>query len=197
MTARRPSRRATRRGIVLSAVGALAVAAALVWQDAYAAFTDTTTALPASVSTGTVVLSNNVQGLTALTLPEMRPGDSDTECIIVTSTGSEPSLVKLYSTRPTGNATLAGAITFTWTAGTGGGANGDCTGFVSNGTTYSTSMASFPTTFATGYLPWNTAGGAAAEPRTYRLTYSLSSNASTRIKGTSAATTFVWEAQNR
>ena len=81
---------------MLSAVGALAVTAALVWQDAYAGFTDTTTKLPATVSTGTVAVSNNVEGYTALTLPEMRPGDSATECIIVTSTGSEPSQVMLY-----------------------------------------------------------------------------------------------------
>jgi hypothetical protein len=182
---------------MLSAVGALAVAAALVWQDAFAAFTDTTTGLPASVSTGTVALTNNVEGYYPVTLPEMRPGDTNTECIIVTSTGSQPSLVRLYGTSRTGNTTLAAAITFNWTAGTGGGANGDCTGFVSNGTTFTTSMSNFPTTFAAGILPWNTAGGAAAEGRTYRLTYTMSSSAPTSTKGTSAAITFVWEAQNR
>jgi hypothetical protein len=181
----------------VSCVGALAVTAALVWQDAYAAFTDTTTSLPASVSTGTVALSNNVEGYLALTMPEMWPGDSDTECIIVTSTGSEPSLVKLYSTKPTGNATLAGYINFVWSAGTGGGANGDCTGFVASGSPVTTTMASFPTGFSTGVLAWNTAGGAAAETRTYRLTYSMAANAPASTKGTTAAVTFVWEAQNR
>jgi hypothetical protein len=182
---------------VLSAVGALAVAAALVWQDAYAAFTDTTTNLPASVSTGTVALSNNVEGYYPLTMPEMWPGDSDTQCIIVSSTGTEPSLVKLYSTRPTGNATLAGSINFSWTAGTGGGANGDCTGFVASGTPVTSTMAAFPTSFATGALAWNTAGGAAVESKTYRLTYSMATNPPASTKGTSAALTFVWEAQNR
>jgi hypothetical protein len=181
----------------VSAVGALAVAAALVWQDAYAGFTDTTTGLPVSVSTGTVVLSNNVVGISALTMPEMRPGDSDTECIQVTSTGSEPSLVKLYGTRPTGNATLAGAINFVWSAGTGGGVNGDCTGFVASGNPVPTTMASFPTAFATGVLPWNTTGGGVPETTTYRLTYSMATDAAASTKGTSAAVTFIWEAQNR
>jgi hypothetical protein len=168
-----------------------------VWQDAYAGFTDNTTGLPASVSTGTVVLSNNVQGLAALTMPEMRPGDSDTECIKVISTGSKPSLVKLYSTRPTGDATLPGVINFVWSAGTGGGVNGDCTGFVASGNPVTTTMASFPTAFSTGVLPWNTAGGAVAETTTYQLTYSMATTAPAATKGTAAAVTFIWEAQNR
>jgi hypothetical protein len=182
---------------VVSAAGALVVAAALVWQSAYAGFTDTTTSLPASVSTGTVVLTNNVEGYGALTLPQMRPGDSATECIIVTSTGSEPSLVKLYGKDRTTTGTLTTYITLVWTAGTGGGANGDCTGFVASGTPVSTTMAAFATSFAGGYLPWNTVGGAAAESRTYRLTYSLADNPPVANKGGSAGITFVWEAQNR
>jgi hypothetical protein len=181
----------------VSAVGALGLAAALVWQDAYAGFTDTTTGLPAGISTGTVVLSNNVLGISALTMPEMRPGDSDTECIKVTSTGSLPSRVTLYGTRPTGNATLAATINFVWSAGTGGGINGDCTGFAAGGNPVSSTLASFPTTFATGVLPWNTAGGAVAETTTYRLTYSMAANADASTKGTTAAITFIWEAHNR
>ena len=194
---RRPSRRATRWAALASSVGALGVAAALVWQDAYAGFTDTTRNLPASVSTGTVALSNNVEGYWPVTLPEMRPGDSDTECIIVTSTGSEPAQVKLYGTGRTSTAGLANHITFTWTAGTGGGANGDCTGFVPNGTVSSTTMSNFPTSFAAGYLPWNTVGGGAAESRSFRLTYSMSASAPATTKGATAGLTFVWEAQNR
>jgi len=195
---RRPSRRATRRGIVVSAVGALAVAAALVWQSAYAGFTDTTNALPASVSTGTVALTNEIEGLAALTVPAMRPGSSFTECIVVTSTGSEPAQVRLYVKDRTSTATgLTSNITFKLTAGTGGGVNDDCAGFVSNGTTVSTTMASFPTTFAGGILPWDTAGGAASESRTYRLTYSLSTSTPTSAKGASARVTLAWEAQQR
>ena len=183
---------------MLSAAGALALAAGLVWQSAYAGFTDTTGPLSASVSTGTVALTNNVEGVAvSLVLPELRPGDSNTECIIVTSTGTEQAQVKLYGTGRTGSTTLTSAINFAWTAGTGGGANGDCTGFVPSGAVYNTTMSSFPTTYASGSLAWNTNGGAAAETRSYRLTYSLSSSASTATKGTGAAITFVWEAQQR
>jgi hypothetical protein len=197
LSVRRPGRRATRQGIVVSALGALALAAGLVWQDAYAAFTDTTAALPASAGTGTVAVSNNVEGLYAVTLPQMRPGDSDTECIVVTSTGSVPAEVRLYGRARSTTASLSSYLTFDWTAGTGGGANGACTGFVSDGTTASTTMANFPITFGTGLLPWKTAGGAAAETKTYRLTYSLAANPPAGNKGATASITFVWEAQNR
>jgi hypothetical protein len=197
---RRPSRRATRRGVVVSAVGALAVAAGLVWQSAYAGFSDTTPALSVGLGTGTVAVSNNVEGYGALSLPTMRPGDSATECVLVSSTGSHAAQVRLYGksrSSTVSGTTLTSALTFSWTAGSGGGANGDCAGFVSNGTTVTTSMASFPTTYASAYLPWNTTGGPTAETRTYQLTYSLSANAPTSVKGQSAAITFVWEAQQR
>jgi len=198
LSVRRPSRRATRRGALLSAVGALVVAAALVWQSAYAGFADTTPALTASIGTGTIAVSNEVEGLGTVTLPELRPGVSYTECIIVTSTGSKPAQVKLYVKSRTATATgLTSNISFSWTAGTGGGANADCAGFVSNGVTVSSTLSSFPTTFGSGYLPWNTAGGATPESRTYQVTYSLSTSAPTSVKGASATVVFAWEAQQR
>jgi hypothetical protein len=194
---RRPSRRTTRRGVVASAAGALVIAAALVWQSAYAGFSDSTANLPASISTGTVAVSNNVEGFGALTLPEMRPGDSNTQCVIVTSTGSEPALVKLYAQDRTGNADIASNLTFVWSAGTGGGAYGDCTGFVASGSPQTVKMSNFAMRYADGYLPWNTAGGAAAETRTYRITYTMSTNPPSSTKGTTAGITFVWGAQQR
>lgn len=193
---RRPSRRATRRGVVLSAVGALALAATLLWQSAYATFTDTTAGASATVSTGTVLLTNDVEGGPALVLDAMRPGDSNTECIRVTSTGSEPAQVKLYA-KDRLNAALNSYVTLRWTAGTGGagGGSGDCTGFVSNGITVTTSLGSFPTSYNSGALAWNTNGG--TEVRTYQLTYSFADNPPASLKGTSGRVTFVWEAQNR
>ena len=198
LSARRPGRRATRRGAVLSAAGALAVAAALVWQNAYAGFTDATSPLPVTLGTGTVAITNEIEGYAPLSLPDLRPGVTYTECIIVTSTGSTPAQVKLYVKDRTSTATgLTSNISFSWTAGTGGGVNDDCAGFISNGVTASTTLASFPTSFASGYLAWNTTGGTAPETRTFRLTYSLSTSAPTTVKGASAGATFVWEAQQR
>ena len=187
---RRPSRRVTRQGIVVSAAGALAVAAALVWQSAYAGFTDSTPALSAGVGTGTVAVTNELEGIGAVTLPAMRPGIDYTECIIVTSTGSEPAQVRLYVRDKSGVTTLTSNITFTWTSGTGGGANADCAGFVSNGATVSSPLSSFPTSFDSGYLGWDTTGGTAPETRTYRVTFSLSPSAP-------ASASIAWEAQQR
>jgi hypothetical protein len=181
---------------VLSSAGALAVTAALVWQSAYAGFTDTTTNLPASITTGTVAVSNNVEGYGSLTLPEMRPGVSATQCVIVTSTGSKPAQIRLYGQNRSTTA-VTNYLNFEWSSGSGGGVNGDCAGFVASGTPLSVSMAKFPTDYAAGVLLWDTAGGTATESRTYRLTYTMSSSAPTNTKGTSAGITFVWEAQNR
>ena len=195
---RRPSRRATRRGVVVSVAGALALAAALVWQSAYAGFTDSTLSLPITAGSGTVAVTNEIQGLAPLSLPELRPGVTYTECIAVTSTGSAPAQVRLYVKDRTSTATgLTSNITFAWTAGTGGGVNDDCAGFVSAGVTVTTTLSSFPTSYASGYLPWTTAGGAAPEKRTYRLSYSLSTSAPASVKGASVSATFVWEAQQR
>ena len=195
---RRPSRRATRRGAVVATVGALGVAAALVWQSAYAGFADSTTPQSLGVSTGTVALTNEIEGYAALSLPELRPGVNYTECIAVTSTGSAPAQVKLYVKDRTATATgLTSNINFSWTAGTGGGVNDDCAGFVPGGVTVSTSLASFPSTYAGGVLAWNTAGGSAPEHRTYRVTYTLSTSAPASVKGASASVVFAWEAQQR
>ena len=195
---RRPGRRTTRRGIVLSAVGALALAAGLVWQTAYAGFTDTTTALTASVGTGTVALTNNVEGIAvSLTLDELRPGQGGTQCVVVTSTGSVPALVKVYAEGKSGSSTLLSQLSLSWSAGTGGGANGSCTGYTATGSAYNTTMSSFPTTYGSGALPWTTTGNPAGESRTYQLVYKLGDSAPASVKGASARITFVWEAQQR
>jgi hypothetical protein len=133
-------------------------------------------------------------GGATLTVPEMRPGDSDTKCIAVTATGSVPATVRLYGTGRSTTKSISSYINLAWVAGTGGGAYGDCTGFTATGTTTTSTLAAFATTYGTGVLPWNTTG-AAGETRTYRLTYSVPINAPTSTKGGTATVTFVWEAQ--
>ena len=193
-----PSRRTARLGLVGAALVALAVSTALVWQSAYADFTDGTTALPATVGTGTIAVTNEIEGLAPVSLPELRPGVSYSECIIVTSTGSQPAQVRLYVKDRSATATgLTSNINISFTAGRGGGVNDDCAGFVSNGVTVSTTLSSFASSYASGYLSWNTAGGTAPETRTYKLTWSLSTSAPASVKGASATVTFAWEAQQR
>ena len=194
---RRPSRRATRRGVVVSAVGAFALAAGLVWQTAYAGFTDETPTLTATAGTATVQLTSDVEGIAvALTLGELKPGQGGSQCVEVTSTGSVPALVKLYAENRTGGSTLLSQLTFSWSAGTGGGGNGSCTGYTPSGSAYNTTMSSFPLTYDSGALAWTTTGSTAGESRTYQLAYRLKEDAPASVKGTSAKITFVWEARN-
>jgi hypothetical protein len=193
--ARRATPRGTRLGVLLSAALALALAAGTVWHGAYAGFTDRSSALSASVTTGRVALANSVSAVgAALTLGEVKPGESATQCIVVTSTGSTPATVRLYSTGRSTTKNVSASITLLWEAGTGGGAYGDCTGFTVTGGTQTSTLAAFPATYGTGVLPWATTG-TAGETRTYRLTYSVPPNAPTSTKGGSATVTFVWEAQ--
>lgn len=182
----------------MSTAGALVLAATLVWQSAYAGFSDQTAALTATVGSGTVQLTSDVEGVAiALTLDELRPGEGGSQCVVVTSTGSRPALVKLYAEGRTGSSTLLSQLSFTWSSGTGGGTNGSCTGYTQVGSAYDTTMSSFPTTYGSGALPWTTTGAPGGEKRTYQLSYRLSAGAPASVKGTSARVTFVWEAQNR
>ena len=192
----RVSPRAVRRGALASLVVALVGAAGLVWQSAYASFGDATAPQPLpTLTTGTVALSDDVEGYAPITLPEMRPGDSGSQCIVVTSTGSVPSLVKLYATGKSSTKGLLSYVTLSWVAGSGGGGAGSCSGFTESGSGYDTTLSSFPTSWGSGALPWNTTGNTAGESRTYRLTYGMSKSAPATTKGGTATVTFVWEAQ--
>src|SRR4051794_33333866 len=86
----RPSRRARRLALVVSGIGALVVTAGLVWQSAYAAFTDSTPPATVTVSTGTVALADDDAGAVLFSAGGLRPGATQTRCITVTSTGSAP-----------------------------------------------------------------------------------------------------------
>lgn len=197
VSSRRPRRRSARRGAALSALVALAVAATLVWQSASAGFTDQTGPLGASVGTGTVTVTNSVAGVATVTSGRWKPGASDSDCVAVTSTGSVPAQIRLYVKGLTSTNDAARYFKLEWTAGAGGGANGDCTGFVPNGSPVSYSPTTFPADYSRGVLGWNTAGSTAGETRTYKVTYTLLPEAPVSTKGGSVTLTFVWEARTR
>ncbi|WP_299953572.1 hypothetical protein [uncultured Modestobacter sp.] len=198
MTRVRPSRPATRRGLVASTAGALLLATALVWQSAYAGFTDRTASVPLpTVTTGTVVLSDDDAGGTMFAVPGMRPGATGTRCITVRSTGNAPAGVRMYVTGRSDTKGLAGALRLTVRIGTGG-TYADCAGFRPEGPIYDGTLAAFPADrWADGRGSWTTAGNAAGETKTYELTYALPADAPTSVQGGSATVTFVWEAQSR
>jgi hypothetical protein len=193
--ASRPSRRARRMGLAVSGIGALALSAGLVWQSAYAAFTVSTPSYPLTWSTGTVALADDDAGAVMFSASGLRPGATQTRCITVTSTGSVPSVIRLYGSGRTTSKSLSSYLTLVVSAGTGGSAAG-CVGFVPTSTVYRGTLAAFPSSYPAGVGSWTTAGNTAGETTTYRLTYSLSASAPVSAQGGTAAVAFTWEAQN-
>jgi hypothetical protein len=193
--ASRPSRRARRMGLAVSGIGALAVTAGLVWQSAYAAFTETTPSFPLTWSTGTVAIADDDTGAVLFSATGLRPGATQTRCITVTSTGSAPSVVRLYGTGRTSSKSLSSYLTLVVSAGTGG-SSASCVGFVPTATVYRGTLAGFPTSYAAGLGSWTTAGNTAGETTTYQITYGLAASAPVSAQGGTAAVAFTWEAQN-
>jgi len=193
----RAAPRRGRRWLLVPGAVALLTVPALVWQSSYAGFTDRTVPLPATVGTGKVLLTNSISVFgTAVSLGEALPGQSAAYCIKVTSTGTVPAEVRLYGSGKSTTRSVDAYITLAWVAGTGGGTYGDCTGFVPSGPTSSSTLSTFPTSWATGLLPWSLTG-AGGENRTYRLTYTVDPNAPVSTKGGSVTVTFTWQAQTR
>jgi hypothetical protein len=191
----RPSRRARRLALAVSGIGALAVTAGLVWQSAYAAFTESTPTYTLTWSTGTVAIADDDAGAVLFSASGLRPGATQTRCITVTSTGSAPSLVRLYGTGRTTTKSLSTYLTLVVSAGSGGSA-ASCVGFVPASTVYRGTLASFPTTYGGGVGSWTTAGDTAGESTTYQITYTLSASAPVSAQGGTAAVAFTWAAQN-
>jgi hypothetical protein len=187
-----------RRWLPVPGAAALIVVAALVWQSSYAGFSATTRPLPATVGTGTVKLSNSVSAVgAAVSLGEVLPGSTATYCIVVNSTGSAPAELRLYARAKSATKSLDQYFSLSWVAGTGGGAYGDCTGFVATTGAYTATLSGFPTTWAGGVLPWTITGNPAGENRSYQMTYTVARDAPVTTKGGSLTATFVWEAQTR
>lgn len=196
-SARRPRLRrpGTRSVVTVSAVGALLLAVALVWQSAAAGFTDTTTSLRPTVGTGTLTLADDDAEARLFTVAGLKPGESaGTRCITVRTGGTARADVRLYVTGLSGTRALDDWITVTVRIGTGG-STASCTGYRNLATVYTGALGSFPAdSWAAGRQSWVTA--AAGEARTYEITASLATNAPASAQGGTATATFVWEAQN-
>jgi len=194
----RPRRRRMRRLLLVPGTVALVLVSALVWQSSYAGFGDSAPPISTSVSTGAIRLTNGVAFFgSAISLGEVLPGDTESYCILVRSTGTARAEVRLYGTGKSTTKALDKYVSLSWVAGTGGGLFGDCGGFVPNTATSTTTLNGFQTSWATGVLPWTLAGTGAVEDRTYRLTYTVDPKAPATSKGGTVTVTFVWEAQTQ
>lgn len=193
---RAPTRR-TRRWVFSGAsLATLVLAAGVVWHSAYASFDDTTPSFSVATTTGTVVLGDDDSGTTMFALSGLKPGAAATRCITVTSTGSVPAHVRLYGSSKTTSKSLSSNLTVAVQAGSGGG-SGTCADFVPSSTVYRGTLNAMPTGFSTGVGDWATTGNPLGESRSYEITVSMPSNASTASQAGSAGVAFTWEAQSQ
>ena len=202
--ARRPSRKVATIVSLVAVPVALAASGLVVAQSSYSAYSATTVNPTSNWATGTVALTDDDNNTAAFSAANLKPGSTGSRCIVVSSTGSLPSAVKLYGTGAATTKALASDINLTITQGSGG-SFGDCTGYTPAATgssVYNGTLAGFgyaATSFSNGVGTWNTAGvasGAAAETRTYQLTYSVKTETTNDTQGGTAAIGFTWEAQN-
>ncbi len=213
---RRSSRRA-RPSLVALIPLALIASSAVVYQASNAAFTATTSNANNTWSAGTVTLTDNDSGTAMFTVADVVPGDTTTQCILVTYGGSVAADVKLYLSAYTPSAT-AGApsglgpfLNLTVEQGTGTsntGPAGSCTDFSATSTLTGANdtLDSFNTdhgSYADGYALWSPVG--AAETRAYRITWTMQDTVGTNSRaqgalddaqGAGVTATFAWEARN-
>jgi hypothetical protein len=208
---RGPSSR-TRRFVVLAA-GPLAVmiAAGMVWQGSYAAFSADTRNAGNNWSTGTVALNNDGAGTAMFQLTNIVPGNTGTHCIQVTSTSSVPGTVHLYMLNPiTSAAGLETHMHLTVTSGSGATYAGGCAAFVAdtsptqpiiNGATLTMAQAwTTYNSFGTGAGAWVTTGNTTGESKSYKFTWSMDNNLTQAqidaLQGAKIGVDFEWEIQN-
>ncbi len=124
----RPSRKLATVVSLIAVPVALAASGLVVAQSSYSAYSATTVNPTSNWATGTVVLADDDANAAAFTATNLKPGSTGSRCIVVSSTGSLPSTVKVYGTGATTTNALAANINLTITQGTGG-SFGSCTGY--------------------------------------------------------------------
>jgi hypothetical protein len=179
-----------------AAILALVLVSVLTVRASSAAFSDTTDNSANTWSAGTVTLTDDDGGATAMySATNMKPGDGSTECITVTYSGTLDASVKVFGAVTAGTG-LEDYLDLTVRRGSGG-LFGDCTGFTSAEVVYTGTLGGFVTAhtnFATGAGSWTPTGGGADDDMTYEFSVTLQDNSA--AQGLSATATITWEAQN-
>lgn len=185
---------------VLASLVVVGVAGSLIALGAFSAFTSTTSNSGNSLTAGTVVLADNDAGSAMYNTTNLKPGDTVTQCIKVTYTGSLDADVKLYGGSVA--STLGNDVNLAVRPGSGNITFPSCTGFTADASDlYSGSLSSFPTTYAAGIT--DSGPGAATkwvngDAVVYRYTLTLSASAPDSDQGLSTGShSFTWEARNQ
>jgi hypothetical protein len=194
-----------RRIVSLSAAPvAVLLAGAMVWQGSNAAFSSHTRNSGNNWETGSVSLTND-GGSAMFNVRNATPGNTETKCIVVSSTSDVPAKVMTHIEDLGANG-LEPYIKLKMERGTGG-SFGSCAGFNSLAVVDFQPLSTLSTTyfdFATGTLPWSTLGVTAGEPAetmSYRFTWvfdtgSLDQAAVNALQGEAVTATLAWELQN-
>jgi hypothetical protein len=185
---------------VLASLAVVGVLGAVAGLGAYSAFTSTTTNSGNSFASGTVALSDNDAGAAMYNVSNQKPGDTVTQCIKVTYTGSVDADVKLYTPSTIGS--LGQYIDVQVRPGSGNPTFPGCTGFTADAADiYNDTLANFPASYASGILD---AGPGAAtkwvlnDAVVYRFTLTLRSSAPDAAQGlTTGSHAFTWEARSQ
>lgn len=185
----------SRRLNLVVAIVALLFVSALIVRTSASAFSDTTDNTTNQFTAGDVILVDDDLTAAMFALGNMKPTDSQTECITITYQGSLDASVKLYGALTAGDG-LDDYLDLTVNRGTGG-SFGDCTGFVSLEVVYSGTLDGFVaahSSFGTGAGTWAPTGGAPDDDMTYQFVVTLQDD--NAAQGLTTTATFTWEAQN-
>ena len=199
-TMSRPTPRIARIAAWIAIPAALVASGIVVSTASYSAFSSTTVNPTSNWTAGTVALTDDDSNTALFTATNLKPGQTGSNCIAVTSTGSLASAVKLYGTGAATTNNLASNITLSVVQGTGGGF-GSCTGFTplsAGSSLYNGTLAAFGTSYtnySNGVGTWAPTG-TASETRTYQVTYTVSNTAPNTTQGGTASLGLTWEAQN-
>ena len=177
----------------------LAIVSVLAFEASRGAFSSQATNPTNTLDAGDVALSDNDASSALFSLTDFVPGTANRvdRCIDVTYDGSVvPADVRLY----VGSGDLTGGLgpylDLVVERGSGSGGFGSCSGFSSNETVFSGTLASFAAThvdFATGAGSW--APAATSETQTYRFRMTLQNDGA--AAGESAGVVFTWGAENQ
>jgi camelysin-like metallo-endopeptidase len=185
---------------ILVSLLVIAAASAIGGLGAYSAFTATTSNSGNTFAAGTVTITDNDAGAAMYSASDKKPGDSVTQCIKVTYTGSLDSDVKLYTSSAIGS--LGQYVDVQVRPGTGNITFPGCTGFTPDAADmYNDTLANFPTSYASGILdagPGANTKWITGDSVVYRFTVTFQSSAPASTQGqTTGSHAFVWEARNQ
>jgi len=185
---------------VLTSLAVVGVFGAIAGLGAYSAFTSTSTSDANTFALGNVTISDNDAGAAMYNVSNKKPGDTVTQCIKLTYTGSLDSDVKLYTSSSIGS--VGQYIDLQVRPGSGSPTFPGCTGFTPDAADlYNGTLASFPTSYASGILdsgPGSNTKWVTSDSVVYRFTLTVQSSAPDSAQGaTTGAHSFVWEARSQ